>query len=158
MTASSVATMPHTRFPPYYWPKMIQDVERHKKSIFNASNRRNLQTRRLHWCLYQSHVHISPMPTCSNCMNFCRFNFSANVSINHSGCQVGHWTLQIFSNYLQHRSSFILRWLRDTFFCKGRKVMEKILQKSCLGLLYQANAQNMQNQICSGFREDFRTR
>jgi hypothetical protein len=35
--------------------------------------------------------------------------------------------------------------LGDTFFCKGRKVMETSLKKSCLGSLYQANAEAIQN-------------
>ncbi len=35
--------------------------------------------------------------------------------------------------------------LGDTFFCKGRKVMETSLKKSCLGSLYLANAESIQN-------------
>jgi hypothetical protein len=34
--------------------------------------------------------------------------------------------------------------LGDTFFCKGRKVMETSLKKSCLGSLYLANAEAIQ--------------
>jgi len=35
--------------------------------------------------------------------------------------------------------------LGDTFFCKGRKVMETSLKKSCLGSLYLANSEAIQN-------------
>jgi len=35
--------------------------------------------------------------------------------------------------------------LGDTFFCKGRKVMETSLKKSCLGSLYLANSDAIQN-------------
>jgi hypothetical protein len=57
------------------------------------------------------------------------FNFSGN----HSGPRAEQsfgtlLTLQIFSNHLQHH-------LGDTFFCKGRKVMETSLS------LYLANAE-----------------
>jgi len=34
--------------------------------------------------------------------------------------------------------------LRDTFFCKGREVMEKSLKKSYIGSLYWANAEAIQ--------------
>jgi hypothetical protein len=35
--------------------------------------------------------------------------------------------------------------LGDTFFCKGRKVMETNLKRSCLGALYMANSNLIQN-------------
>ena len=43
-------------------------------------------------------------------------------------------------------SSDLDSWLhfRDTFFCKGRKVIETSLKRSCLGVLYLANAEAIQ--------------
>jgi hypothetical protein len=75
------------------------------------------------------------------------FNFSSNVSITPDVGQnnllaIGHSkSLQtIYSSDLQ---SFL--HLGDTFFCKGRKVMETSLKKSCLGSLYLANSDAIQN-------------
>ncbi len=70
------------------------------------------------------------------------FNFSANISITPDVGQnnllaIGH------SKSFQTISSSDLHsclHLRDTFFCKGRKVMETSLKKSCLGSLYLANS------------------
>ncbi len=75
------------------------------------------------------------------------FNFSANVSITPDVGQnnllaIGH------SKSFQTISSTDLHsclHLGDTFFCKGRKVMETSLKKSCLGSLYLANAEAIQN-------------
>jgi len=75
------------------------------------------------------------------------FNFSANVLITPDVGQnnllaIGH------SKSFQTISSTDLHsclHLGDTFFCKGRKVMEKSLKKSCLGSLYLANAEAIQN-------------
>jgi hypothetical protein len=74
------------------------------------------------------------------------FNFSSNVSITPDVGQgnllaIGH------SKSFKTISSTDLHsclHLRDTFFCKGRKVMETSLQKSCLGSLYLANAEAIQ--------------
>jgi hypothetical protein len=85
-------------------------------------------------------------------MNFCRclfihFNFSANVSINpdvglNNLLAIGHSKSfqTIFSTDLHS-----CLHLRDTFFCKGRKVMVTSLKKSCLSSLYLANAEAIQN-------------
>jgi hypothetical protein len=75
------------------------------------------------------------------------FNFSANVSIT---LDVGQNNLLAFghSKSFQTISSTDLHSclrLGDTFFCKGRKVMETSLKKSCLGSLYLANAEAIQN-------------
>ncbi len=75
------------------------------------------------------------------------FNFSANVSITpdvglNKLLAIGH------SKSYQTISSTDLHsclHLGDTFFCKGRQVMEKSLKKSCLGSLYLANAEAIQN-------------
>jgi hypothetical protein len=75
------------------------------------------------------------------------FNFSANISITPDVGQnnllaIGH------SKSFQTISSSDLHsclHLGDTFFCKGRKVMETSLKKSCLGSLYLANSEAIQN-------------
>jgi hypothetical protein len=75
------------------------------------------------------------------------FNFSANVSITPDVGQnnllaIGH------SKSFQTISSSDLHsclHLGDTFFCKGRKVMETSLKKSCLGSLYLGNSESIQN-------------
>jgi hypothetical protein len=74
------------------------------------------------------------------------FNFSANISITPDIGQnnllaIGH------SKSFQTISSTDLHsclHLGDTFFCKGRKVMETSLQKSFLGSLYLAYAEAIQ--------------
>jgi hypothetical protein len=74
------------------------------------------------------------------------FNFSANISITPDVSQnnllaIGH------SKSFQTISSSDLHsclHLGDTFFCKGRKVMETSLKKSCLGSLYLANSDAIQ--------------
>jgi hypothetical protein len=74
------------------------------------------------------------------------FNFLANISITPDVGQnnllgIGHSKSfqAIFS-----RDVHSCLHLRDTFFCKGRKVMETSLKKSCLGSLYLANAEAIQ--------------
>jgi hypothetical protein len=72
------------------------------------------------------------------------FNFSANVSITPDVglLAIGH------SKSFQTISSSDLHsclHLGDTFFCKGRKVMETSLKKSCPGSLYLANSNSIQN-------------
>jgi hypothetical protein len=74
------------------------------------------------------------------------FNFSSNISITPD---VGHDNLLAIghSKSFQTISSTDLHsclHLRDTFFCKGRKVIKTSLQKSCLGSLYLANAEAIQ--------------
>jgi hypothetical protein len=71
------------------------------------------------------------------------FNFSANVLI---PPDVGQYNLLAIghSKSFQTISSTDLHsclYLRDTFFCKGRKVMETSLKKSCLGSFNLANAE-----------------
>jgi hypothetical protein len=75
------------------------------------------------------------------------FNFTANVSITPNINQehllaIGHSkSFQIISSTDLHSGLH----LRDTLFCMGRKVMETRLNKSCLGSLYLANAEAIQN-------------
>jgi hypothetical protein len=74
------------------------------------------------------------------------FNFSANVSVTPAVGQDNHLAIG-HSKSFQTISSTDLHsclYLGDTFFCKGRKVMEMSLQKSCLGSLYLANAEAIQ--------------
>jgi len=74
------------------------------------------------------------------------FNFSANVSVTPDVGQDNHLAIG-HSKSFQTISSTDLHsclYLGDTFFCKGRKVMETSLQKSCLGSLYLANAEAIQ--------------
>jgi hypothetical protein len=90
------------------------------------------------------------------------FNFSSNLSITPDVGQnnllaIGH------SKSFQTISSSDLHsclHLGDTFFCKGRKVIETSLKKSCLGSLNLANSRRdskqLQIQGCGGFRADFR--
>jgi hypothetical protein len=75
------------------------------------------------------------------------FNFASNISI----------TLDVRSTNLlaiDHSQSFqtissadlhACLHLGDTFFCKGRKVMKTSLKRSCLGALYMANSESIQN-------------
>jgi hypothetical protein len=75
------------------------------------------------------------------------FNFASNISI----------TLDVGPSYLLaicHSQSFqtissadlhTCLHLGDTFFCKGRKVMETSLKRSYLGALYMANSESIQN-------------
>ncbi len=75
------------------------------------------------------------------------FNFSSNVSITPDVGQnnllaIGHSkSFQTISISDLH----LCLHLGDTFFCKGRKVMETSLKKSCLGSLYLANSDLIQN-------------
>jgi hypothetical protein len=71
------------------------------------------------------------------------FNFSSNISIMPD---VGQYNILAFghSKFFQTISSTDLHsclHLGDTFFGKGRKVMETSFQKSYLGSLYLANAE-----------------
>jgi hypothetical protein len=75
------------------------------------------------------------------------FNFASNISITPD---VGPTNLIV----IDHSQSFqtissadfhACLHLGDTFFCKGRKVMETSLKRSCLGALYMANSESIQN-------------
>jgi hypothetical protein len=75
------------------------------------------------------------------------FNFSANVTIT-PDIGLNNLLAIGYSKSFQTVSSTDLHsylHLGDTFFCKGRKVMETSLIKSCLGLLNLANADAIQN-------------
>jgi hypothetical protein len=98
-------------------------------------------------------LHI-PLVSKSNLLELYKFlplpihlNFTTNVSIT---LDIGPGNLLTIghSKSFQTISSKDLNsclQLRDTFFGKGRKVMETILQKSCLASLYLANAEAIQS-------------
>jgi len=98
-------------------------------------------------------LHI-PMVANSNLLNLyeflplpIHFNFASNISITPD---VGSTNLLAIghSQSFQTISSADLHTclhLGDTFFCKGRKVMETSLKRSCLGALYMANSESIQN-------------
>jgi hypothetical protein len=76
------------------------------------------------------------------------FNFATNISITPD---IGPTNLLAISHSqsLQTISSSDLHaciHLGDTFFCKGRKVMETSLKRSCLGALYTANSNAIQTK------------
>ncbi len=98
-------------------------------------------------------LHV-PMVANSNLLNLyeflplpIHFNFAANISITPDVGQtnllaIGHsQSFQAISSTDLHACLH----LGDTFFCKGRKVMETNLKRSCLGALYMANSQSIQN-------------
>ncbi len=74
------------------------------------------------------------------------FNFATNISItpdvgSTNLLTIGHsQSFQTISSANLH----VFLPLGDTFFCKGRKVMEMSLKRSCLGALYMANSQSIQ--------------
>jgi len=97
-------------------------------------------------------LHV-PMVANSNLLNLyeflplpIHFNFAANISITPDVGQtnllaIGHsQSFQAISSTDLHACLH----LGDTFFCKGRKVMETDLKRSCLGSLYMANSQSIQ--------------
>ncbi len=74
------------------------------------------------------------------------FNFTTNISItpdvgSTNLLAIGH--LQSFQTISSSDLHSCLH-LVDTFFCKGRKVMETSLKRSCLGALYLANSNTIQ--------------
>ncbi len=80
------------------------------------------------------------------------FNFLANVSITPDVGQnnllaIGHSkSFQTISSTDLHSCLHLI----DTFFCKGRKVMETSLKKSCLGSLYLATQKL--SRLCANSR------
>jgi hypothetical protein len=97
-------------------------------------------------------LHI-PMVSTHNLLNLyeflslpIHFNFATNISImldvgSINLLVIGHsQSFQMISNADLHTCLH----LGDTFFCKGRKVMETSLKRSCLGALYMANSQSIQ--------------
>jgi len=98
-------------------------------------------------------LHI-PMVTNSNLLDLYKFlplpihfNFASNISIMPDVGQtnllaIGHsQSFQAISSTDLHACLH----LGDTFFCKGRKVMETSSKRSCLGALYMANSNSIQN-------------
>jgi len=98
-------------------------------------------------------LHV-PMVANSNLLNLyeflplpIHFDFTANISITLDVGQTNLLTIG-HSQSFQAISSTDLNaclHLGDTFFCKGRKVMETNLKRSCLGALYMANSNSIQN-------------
>jgi hypothetical protein len=74
------------------------------------------------------------------------FDFAANISImpdvgETNLLAIGHsQSFQAISS-----TTYACLHLGDTFICKGRKVMETNLKRSCLGALYMANSNSIQN-------------
>jgi hypothetical protein len=98
-------------------------------------------------------LHV-PMVAYSNLLNLyeflplpIHFDFAANISITPDVGQtnllaIGHsQSFQAISSTDLHACLH----LSDTFFCKGRKVMETNLKRSYLGALYVANSNSIQN-------------
>ncbi len=92
--------------------------------------------------------HSFLMPTCSNFTNFypCPFiSIMANVSIMPD---IGQYNLLVIGHSksfetISSTNLYSCLHLGDTFFCKGRKVRETRLQKSCLVSLYLSNAEEI---------------
>jgi len=97
-------------------------------------------------------LHV-PMVANSNLLNLyeflplpIHFDFAANISLTPDIGQtnllaIGHsQSFQAISITDLHACLH----LGDTFFCKGRKVMETNLKSSCLGALYMANSHSIQ--------------
>jgi len=75
------------------------------------------------------------------------FNFASNISITPDVGQTNLLAI-VHSQSFQAISSADLHaclHLGGTFFCKGRKVIETSLKRSCLGALYMANSESIQN-------------
>jgi len=75
------------------------------------------------------------------------FNFASNISITPDVGQTNLLAI-VHSQSFQAISSADLPTclhLGDTFFCNGRKVIETSLKRSCLGALYMANSESIQN-------------
>jgi hypothetical protein len=75
------------------------------------------------------------------------FNLAANISINQDIGPTNLLTIGHSQSFQTISSSDLHTCLHlgDTFFCKGRKVMETSLKRSCLGALYVANSHLIQN-------------
>jgi hypothetical protein len=75
------------------------------------------------------------------------FNFALNISITPDVRQTNLLAIGHSQSFQAISSADLLACLHlgDTFFCKGRKVMETSLKRSCLGALYMANSQSIQN-------------
>jgi hypothetical protein len=75
------------------------------------------------------------------------FNFATNISIAPDIGTTNLLTIEHSQSFQTISSSDLhgCLHLRDTFFCKGRKVMDTSLKRSCLGALYMANSQSIQN-------------
>jgi len=98
-------------------------------------------------------LHV-PMVSNANLLNLyeflplpIHFNFTANISITPDVRPTNLLTIGHSQSFQTISSSDLhtCLHLRDTFFCKGRKVMETSLKRSCLGTLYVANFHLIQN-------------
>jgi hypothetical protein len=92
-----------------------------------------------------------PTPISSTSMSSCHYQFISTLRQTFPiTLDVGQTNLLAISHSqsFQAVSSTDLHaclHLGDTFFCKGRKVMETNLKRSCLGALYMANSNSIQN-------------
>jgi hypothetical protein len=75
------------------------------------------------------------------------FNFASNISTTPDVGQTNLLAIGHSQNFQTISSADLHACLQlgDTFFCKGRKVMETSLKRSCLGALYMANLESIQN-------------
>jgi hypothetical protein len=98
-------------------------------------------------------LHV-PMVANSNLLNLyeflplpIHFNFAANISITPDVGQTNLLAIGHSQSFQAIYSTDLHTCLHlgDTFFCKGRKVMETNLKRSCLGALYMANSHSIQN-------------
>jgi hypothetical protein len=75
------------------------------------------------------------------------FNFASNISITPDVGQTNLLAIGHSQSFQAISSTDLHACLHfgDTFFCKGRKVMETSLKRSCLGARYMANSNLIQN-------------
>jgi hypothetical protein len=90
----------------------------------------------------------------SNLLNLYEFlplpihsNFASNISITPDVGQTNLLAIGHSQNFQTISSTDLHACLHlgDTFFCKGRKLMETSLKRSCRGALYMANSESIQN-------------
>jgi len=112
-----------------------------------------------HTCTRQQQMNLPsfsniPMVANSNLLNLyeflpllIHFDFAANISIAPDVGQTNLLAIGQSQSFQAICSTDLQTYLHlgGTFFCKGRKVMETNLKRSCLGALYMANFNSIQN-------------
>jgi hypothetical protein len=97
-------------------------------------------------------LHI-PMVSNTNLLNLyeflplpIHFNFATNFSITPDVGSIKLLAIGHSESFQTISSSDLHACLHlgDTFFCKGRKIMEISLKRSCFGTLYMANSESIQ--------------
>ncbi len=103
----------------------------------------------------------TPMVANSNLLNLyeflpvpIHFNFASNISITPDVGPTNHLAIGHSQSFQMISSTDLHACLHlgDTFFCKGRKVMETSLKRSCLGALYMANSESTRITAISRFQ------